>query len=86
MAVPNQNINFEDSNSSISRISFLDDNDESARLDRMQQAEDEEAVIDIIDDDYERLIRENTYPGAIGAFLWLDKNYLLPIFKRPTEL
>ena len=77
---------FQDEQSSISDISFRNDNDESARLERIENAPDESAVVGMIHDDFERLIEEDTYPVIIGAFLYVDKHYLMPIFKRPNHI
>jgi hypothetical protein len=32
------------------------------------------------------LIKENTYPWLITKFKDFDKNYMMPIFKRKTDL
>jgi len=32
------------------------------------------------------LIDEDTYPWLIKKFLYFDKTYMMPIFKRPTKL
>ena len=52
----------------------------------MENAPDESAVVGMIHNDFERLIEEDTYPAMIGAFLYVDKHYLMPIFKRPNHI
>lgn len=46
---------------------------------------DEGAVIDKINESFEQLIKEKTYPKLIQAFKDFDKNYMMPIFKRQSK-
>ena len=45
----------------------------------------ETAVVQLIDQSFESLIREETYPWAIKNFLWFDRTYMMPMFKRKYE-
>ena len=42
----------------------------------------ETAVVQLIDHSFDSLVREGTYPWAIEHFLWFDRKYMMPCFKR----
>jgi hypothetical protein len=46
---------------------------------------DEDAVIDKINESFEQLIKEKTYPKFIQAFKDFDKKYMMPVFKRQNK-
>jgi hypothetical protein len=47
---------------------------------------DENEAIDKLNESLDALIDEDTYPTMIKKFRDFDKNYMMPIFKRPTHL
>jgi hypothetical protein len=47
---------------------------------------DENEAIDKLNESLDALIEEDTYPSMIKKFRDFDKNYMMPIFKRPTHL
>lgn len=48
--------------------------------------ENEQDALTLIDKSFDDLIKENTYPWLITKFKNFDKNYMMPIFKRKTDL
>ena len=48
--------------------------------------ENEQDALTLIDKSFDDLIKENTYPWLITKFKDFDKNYMMPIFKRKTDL
>ena len=48
--------------------------------------ENEQDALTLIDKSFDDLIKENTYPWIITKFKDFDKNYMMPIFKRRTDL
>lgn len=57
----------------------------SKNSDTLAACENEGAVIDKINESFEQLIQEKTYPKMIQAFKDFDKNYMMPIFKRTNK-
>ena len=57
----------------------------SKNSDTLAACEDEGAVIDKINESFEQLIQEKTYPKLIQAFKDFDKNYMMPLFKRTNK-
>lgn len=57
----------------------------SKNSDTLAACGDEEEVIDKINESFEQLIQENTYPKMIQAFKDFDKKYMMPMFKRTNK-
>lgn len=57
----------------------------SKNSDTLAACGDEGAVIDKINESFEQLIKENTYPKFIQAFKDFDKHYMMPVFKRQNK-
>ena len=49
----------------------------------LDDASDEERVVELIEAEFEDLIAEETYPCLIKAFVSFDKRVMMPVFKRP---
>ena len=48
--------------------------------------ENEEDAVNLIDRTFDDLIKEKTYPWLITKFKEFDKAYMMPVFKRKTDL
>lgn len=57
----------------------------SKNSDTLAACGDEDQVIDKINESFEQLIQEKTYPKMIQAFKDFDKQYMMPIFKRQSK-